>query len=335
MSKQRDYYDVLGVGRGSSVEAIRKAYRKLARQLHPDVNKAPDASKKFAEVQEAYDVLSDEQKRRAYDQFGHVGVGATGNGPAASWGAGRGTRGGRTVWTHAGPGTGDFNAGDFASIFEQMFGGEASVGMGGARTTGFGGRGGPQARPAPQRGQNIEHAITVSFMTAAMGGSEQIRMTAADGESNNITVKIPPGIDSGAKLRVRGKGQPGIGGEAGDLIITVQVGSHPFFRRDGLDLFIDVPVSIAEAVLGAQVTVPLITDGSVDVRIPPGTSSGQKLRVRGKGLADGKGATGDYYVVVQIIAPKPETLAPGDRAAIEELAKHLPNPRESAPFVDD
>jgi DnaJ-class molecular chaperone len=211
--------------------------------------------------------------------------------------------------------------------------------MGGGRGAGgFGGRGPSQARPA-QRGQNIEHAITISFMTAALGGSEQIRMSAADGEPNIITVKIPPGIDSGAKLRVRGKGQPGMGigsaGEAGDLIITVQVGAHPYFRRDGLDLFIDVPVSIAEAVLGTQVTVPLITDGSVDVRIPPGTSSGQKLRVRGKGLADGKGATGDYYVVVQIIAPRPETLAPGDRAAMEELAKHLPNPRESAPFVDD
>jgi DnaJ-class molecular chaperone len=208
-------------------------------------------------------------------------------------------------------------------------------GRGGATGPGFGARA-RHARPAPQRGQDIEHTITISFITAALGGSEQIRMgRGGEGADNVITVKIPPGIRSGAKLRIRGKGYPGVGGEPGDLILTVQVGEHPYFRREGLDLFIDVPVSIAEAVLGVQVTAPLIKDGSVDVRIPPGTSSGQKLRVRGKGLTDAKSKTGDFYVVVQVIAPKPDTLTPGDRAAIEELAKHLPNPRNSAPFADD
>jgi DnaJ-class molecular chaperone len=115
----------------------------------------------------------------------------------------------------------------------------------------------------------------------------------------------------------------------------VEVGRHPYFRREGLDLFIDVPVNIAEAVLGVSVTVPLLKEGSVEVRIPPGTSSGTKLRVRGKGLADAKGKTGDYYVVVQIIAPQPDSLPPGDREAMATLAEHLPNPRESAPWVDD
>ncbi len=342
MSKQRDYYEVLGVDRGASADAIRKAYRKLARQYHPDVNKAADASKKFSEVQEAYDVLSDAEKRKAYDQFGHAGVGmgaAAGHGPGSGWGggAGRATRGGRTVWTNLGGDASDFEGGDFASIFEQMFGGG---GMGGGGVgAGPGADFGARARRAraAQRGQDIEHTITVSFMTAALGGSEQVRMggASAGGDGNTITVKIPPGIETGAKLRIRGKGQPGAAGENGDLILTVKVGEHPYFRREGLDLFIDGPVNIAEAVLGVQVTVPLIKDGSVDVRIPPGTSSGQKLRVKGKGLTDAKGKTGDFYVVAQIVAPKPDMLVPGDRAAIEALAEHLPNPRESAPFADD
>ena len=322
MSKLRDYYEVLGVPRGANADQVRKAYRRLARQLHPDMNKAPDAAKKFGEVQEAYDVLSDEEKRKAYDRFGHAGVGAGTGGPAPGWSDGAGVRGGRTVWTSEGA---DVNGGDFASIFEQMFGGGMRPDMGG--------RGQRAARP-PQRGQDFEHTITVTFMTAALGGSEQIRFGAGD-DVATITVKIPAGIETGGKLRVKGRGGASPGGTPGDLILTVQVGQHPYFRRDGLDLQIEVPVNIAEAAFGISVSVPLLKDGSVDVKIPPGIASGQKLRVRGKGIVNGQGETGDYYVVVQILAPVAQLLDAQDRAALERLGEHLINPRKSAPWIDD
>ncbi len=345
MSKQpRDYYEVLGLERGANADQIRKAYRKLARQLHPDMNKAPDAAKKFGEVQEAYDVLSDDEKRKSYDRFGHAGVGAGaagGTGSGAGWGGGAGGRAGRTTWTNVGGGGvegADFDAGDFASVFEQMFGG---AGMGGAGAgMGAGGRArsaGP--RPAPAKGRDIEHTITVTFMTAALGGSEQLRFSGGGGpggEATEINVKIPPGMESGGKLRIKGKGYPSpAGGTAGDLILTVEVGQHPYFRREGLDLLIDAPLTIAEAVKGVTISVPLLKEGSVDVKVPAGISSGQKLRVRGKGIADAKGNTGDFYVVAQIVAPAAPTLSPQGRAALDQLASELINPRKSPPWTDD
>lgn len=342
MAKQpRDYYEVLGVGRGASTDEIRSAYRKLARKFHPDVNKAPDAAKKFAEVQEAYDVLSDAEKRKAYDRFGHagVGVGPAGAG-AAGWGGvgGAGPRG-RTVWTSS-RGTG---AEDLSDIFEEIFG-HRRAGAGpraGASPFGFGvGReAGTRTAPA-ERGQDREHTITITFMTAALGGTEQLRFTV-DGTSSTLNVKIPPGVDSGAKLRIKGKGQPSpFGGPAGDLILTIEVGKHPYFRREGLDLLVDVPITIAEAVLGTTVEVPLLggaTDAarSITIKVPPGASSGQKLRVRGKGLRDAKGTTGDYFAVILIVAPKAGDLSENGRKMVAELALELKNPRESAPYAEN
>jgi len=358
--QQRDYYEVLGVSRGATADQIRSGYRKLARQFHPDVNKAPDAAKKFAEVQEAYDVLSDKEKREAYDRFGHAGVGA-GPSPRGAWGghpgAGGGPGGRRTAtWSNIDPG--DFEGGDFSSIFEQMFrsgGVGAAEGFGGGSP--FGGAAG-RARgarvrtqqPQPQRGDDIEHTITVTFLTAALGGTEQLRFTA-NGTTSTISVKIPPGIDAGAKLRVKGKGQPGsMGGPAGDLILTVQVGQHPFFRREGLDLLIDVPITIAEAVLGTTVRVPLLSPvvsshssestvkgqgASVQLKVPPGASSGRKLRIKGKGVKDASGKSGDFLAVIQIVAPKAAELSENGRTLISELAKELKNPRESAPYADE
>ncbi|MHC5008703.1 MAG: DnaJ domain-containing protein, partial [Planctomycetota bacterium] len=197
MPQDRDYYEVLGVGRDATADEIRKAYRRLARQYHPDVNQSSDAAERFAEMQEAYEVLSDAEKRRAYDRFGRAGVGV-GQGPG---GFGRGG-----VWRgNVGPG-GQFDASDFSSVFEELFGGR------GGSPFGVGpGRPGAQApsRPAPQRGRDLHHTITVSFMTAAQGGSEQVHVTTADRSPQTITVKIPPGIDTGEKLRVKGKGHPG------------------------------------------------------------------------------------------------------------------------------
>jgi DnaJ-class molecular chaperone len=320
MARDRDYYEVLGVGRDSTADEIRRAYRRLARQYHPDVNKSPDAADRFAEMQEAYEVLSDAEKRRAYDRFGHAGVGV-GRGPGGFGGGG---------WrVHVGP-EGGFGGSDFSSVFEELFGGRGA-GPFGAEA------GRPEAeafrRPAPRRGRDAHETLTVSFMTAAKGGSEQLRVATAAGPPQTIDVKIPPGIATGEKLRVKGKGRPGgSGGPAGDLILTVQVGGHPYFRRDGLDLLIDVPVTIAEATFGAAVTVPLL-NGSVEIKIPPGASSGQKLRVKGKGLTDSKGRTGDFYAVIQIAADK--ELSPRGRQLLQELQAELKNPRESAPWADD
>ena len=334
MSRPRDYYEVLGIQRGASADEIRKAYRKLARQLHPDMNKAPDAAKKFNEVQEAYDVLSDADKRKSYDRFGHAGVGAGmgGAGPgAANWGGGAG-RSGRTVWSDVGGEGGGFDASDFASIFEQMFGG-AGAGMGGR--PGRGPAPGARPRTAPQPGRDLEHTITITFMTAALGGGEQLRF-GNGGETTEINVKIPPGIESGAKLRIKGKGYPSAnGGPPGDLLLTVEVGKHPWFSREGLDLLIDVPVNVAEAINGVTVTVPLLKDGSVDVKVPPGIVSGRKLRVRGKGIVDSKGRAGDFYVVVQIVAPAAGTLSPQARQAVGQLEAELINPRNAPPWVDE
>jgi DnaJ-class molecular chaperone len=322
MPQERDYYEVLGVARDATADQIRRAYRQLAREYHPDVNQSTDAASHFAEVQEAYEVLSDADKRKAYDRFGHAGVGV-GQGPG---GFGRGGS-----WrVNVGPSGGPFDASEFGSVFEELFGGRARSPFGA-------GVGRPEARrpmrPEPARGRDLHHTLSVSFMTAAQGGSEQVRVAGAGGSPQTITVKIPPGIDTGEKLRVKGEGQPGdTGAPAGDIILTVQVGGHPYFRRDGLDLLIDVPVTIAEATFGTKVEVPLLK-GSVEIKVPPGASSGQKLRVKDQGLADTRGGTGDFYAVIQI-AVEPD-LSPRGRELLQELGAELKNPRKSAPWSDD
>lgn len=333
MAKKRDYYDILGVKRTATADEIRSAYRKLARKLHPDVNKADNAAEQFNEVQEAYDVLSDDEKRKAYDRFGHAAPG-----PGVGAGPGPGTGPGGVRWSYStgggggGPGqTGGFE--DISSIFEEMFGGSPGTSQAGGSP--FGGARASRARAArPQRGRDISHSVAVAFNTAALGGTQQIRIQR-DGQIETIDVKIPAGIQSGAKLRVRGKGEPGTGGgagQAGDLMLTIDIAPHPYFRRDGLDVLIDVPINIAEAALGVTVTVPLLT-GSAELRIPPGASSGQKLRIKGKGIADSRGSQGDYYAVVQIVAPR--DLSKKGQELVGDLARELKNPRESAPWADD
>ena len=315
MGQSKDYYQLLGVDRSATAQQIRKAYRRLARTYHPDVNKSAEASTKFAEITEAYEVLSDAQKRKAYDRFGHAGVGVgTGGFGSGGW------------QVHVRPG-GDFDAGDFSSAFEQFFG------PGVSSPFGVGASPAVRTRPAPQRGQDVTHALSVSFMTAARGGAEQVRVMVGDDRAQTISVKIPPGIEPGAKLRIKAKGRPGRGGGSpGDLILTVTVGHHPYFRRHGLDLSIDVPITLAEAALGTAVTVPLLS-GSVQIKIPPGASSGQRLRVPEKGLKDAKGVCGDFFAVVQIVAP--QSLSEQGREQLESLAKELKNPRERAVWADD
>lgn len=298
MAATDDYYKLLGVDRSATADEIRKAYRNLARKYHPDVNKADDAATKFAEVQEAYDTLSDAQKRKLYDTYGSAG-------PSSGFGGG---------YSGSGYGSGGRGAAvDFSDIFGSAFGG----GGGGSP---FGG-GGAQ-RQQPMKGQNSEAAITVTFMTALKGGVEEVATN--DGISK---VKIPAGIESGSKLRLKGKGHPGMmGGEQGDMLVTVSVGGHPMYQRKGLDVEMDVDINIAEAALGTKVKLPLPLGGSVDMKIPAGVSSSSRLRVKGKGCEAPDGRAGDFYAVIHIIAPL--DLDEETKKLLEELNERLPDPRK-------
>jgi len=298
----RDPYEVLGVPRTATADQIREAHRKLAKKFHPDLNKTPEAATTFKEVQEAYDLLSDEAKRRRYDQFGHAG--AAGGGPG--FGGGGPGFGGAAPWGNVDP-----------STFEEIFGSF----MGG------GGRGGP-GRRGPSAGGDLESEITVDFMTAATGGVRHV--SVQDGtDTVSLDVRIPAGIETGGTLRVRGKGSPGMGGgPAGDLVLQVRVAPHPWFRREGLDIVVDVPISIAECALGTTVQVPLL-EGTASLRVPPGTGSGKRLRLKGKGVQAKTGA-GDLYAVLRVEAPK--TLSDEDRAALERMKSTEGDPRADAPW---
>ncbi len=319
---KRDYYDVLGVRRGATNEQIKSAYRKLARKYHPDVNKAADASQRFHEATEAYEVLSDPEKRKMYDQFGHAGPGA---GP----GAGRGR-----AWSPAGDGGVPFD-------FEEMFGGAGGGGHGFLRMSldeilsalrGGGRRSRRKAPPA--RGRDLEHHVTLEFLEAVHGTTTRLRLQRQDERgrthSQTIDVKIPPGVRDGARVRLRGKGAEGAGG-AGDLYIVCHVRPHPYFRREGSDIYIDVPVSITEAALGAKVDVPTI-DGMTTVTVPPGTGGSRRLRLKGKGLRSAAGdGRGDQYVVVKVVPP-PKLSEDGAKLLRQFDAVEKFDPREGVPW---
>ena len=312
---ERDPYEVLGVSRSATADEIRSAYRKLARTHHPDVSTEADADKKFAEVQEAYEVLSDAEKRAAFDRFGQVGTPSSGARPGyRPGGTARGGPGAR-------PGQ-QVDPSQFEDIFEQMFSGGGPGGQPG------GGFGGGDPRAAPQPGVDITQNVSITFQTAATGGSEHLGLN----NGSHVDLRIPPGIEEGAKLRLRGHGGPGSGGGAkGDLIATIHIGGHPWFTRQGLDLMVNVPITIAEAVCGTKVRVSLL-QGSVDVQIPPCSSTGTRLRVRGQGIQPDTGVAGDLFAVVQIVVPRdvPSVV----RDAIEPVSAALPDPRIDAPGVE-
>lgn len=308
----RDYYDVLGIGRSATADEIRRAHRKLAKEFHPDKNKLPEAAKRFSEIQEAYDALSDGEKRAKYDQFGHAGAAAN---PFGGRGGQAGQAGGGS-WQNVDPGD-----------LEEMMGGLGGIGdffrSGGTQR----GRAGRTGRAAAQAGQNIEVEVTVDFMTAAIGGMRSISTRDAQGKNASIDVRIPAGIASGGSLRIAGKGHDGIGGgPPGDLMLAIRVAPHSWFYRDGMDVSIDVPITIVEAALGTSVDVPLLK-GSIALRVPAGTPSGKKLRVTGKGIAPANKTPGDFYAVIQIIAPA--ELDSADAEALKSLGEKLPNPREN------
>ncbi|HEY0119471.1 MAG TPA: DnaJ C-terminal domain-containing protein [Cellulomonas sp.] len=296
---EKDFYAVLGVPKDADQPAIKKAYRKLARQLHPDHNPGdPTAEAKFKDIGEAYSVLSDAEQRQQYDQL------------RAMTGGARFTAGSRA----GGPG---------GAGFEDVFGGLFGGGGGGSRvrySTGgggfedvlgglFGGGGFGQAR-GPRRGVDLTASTVLPFRTAAAGSTVSLSV-----EGRTVNARIPAGVKDGQKIRLRGKGRPGDpGAEPGDLVITVSVEPHPVFAADGTNLKVTVPVAFDEAALGATIEVPTLDGTPVKVKVPAGTPSGRTLRVKGKGIVTPK-ATGDLLVTVQVVVP--QKLTPAAREAVQ------------------
>lgn len=292
-----DLYQRLGLKRGATDAEIKKAYRSLAKQLHPDRNTDnPKAAERFSQVTQAYDLLSDKDKRARYDR-GEIDE--DGN-PKSPFGGGFGGGGaGPRPGTHQGgfdgfPGGFDqAGAADLSDLFEGLF-----SGGGQSRRGGPGGFGGFRQRAQPpQKGADIAYRLTVPFVDAA--ALKPQRITLSDGKT--IDVKLPKGLEDGTRIRLTGKGQHGPGG-AGDGIITITIGSHPFFTRDGHDVRLNLPVTLKEAVLGAKVKVPT-PDGPGMLTIPKGTSSGRVLRIKGRGFTDKAGKRGDQLITVMVDLP--------------------------------
>ncbi|HEX7603720.1 MAG TPA: J domain-containing protein [Polyangiaceae bacterium] len=305
-----DLYAVLGVPRGADADTVKKAYRKLAKALHPDKN--PDnkqAESRFKAVNHAYEVISDEKKRKIYDEFGEEGL-REGFDPAqqrayAQWGRqqpGGGGRGGRTHATVDGQ----------PVNLEDLFGGG---GQGGAGDV-FGDLFGRGRRRGPMKGQDLESEITIDFVSALKGASLELRPRGGGGTP--VTVRTPAGAQEGSRVRIAGHGGPSPnGGPPGDLMLTIHVEPHAFFRREGDDLHLDLPLTVHEAYLGAKVKVPTI-EGSVSLKVPARTQGGATMRLRGKGVAKKGHEPGDLYVHFQIKLPEAES--PELDALIEKLA---------------
>ncbi|HET6427963.1 MAG TPA: DnaJ C-terminal domain-containing protein [Phycisphaerae bacterium] len=312
---QRDYYDILGVDRGASAEQIKAGYRKVARKVHPDVCKDPDAAEKFKEATAAYEVLSDPQKRKQYDRFGHAGPGVAGAGP-----------GRQRVYTW-GPGAQGPFAGGMG--FEDAFSSSPFSGMSLKdileALAGRGRRAGKRRRAAPMA-QDVEYPITLDFLQAARGCTTRLQLRQDDVAGPQIDVRIPAGVREGSKIRLRGKGPGG-----GDLYIVTHIRAHPYFRRDGNDVYVDLPVSVGEAARGATVSVPTI-DGPTNLKVPPGSSSGMKLRLRDRGIPDPKThLRGHQYAVIKIVLPS--TISEEGGKLLEEFDRTDPvDPRKKAPW---
>jgi DnaJ-class molecular chaperone len=312
-----DYYKTLGVPKNASQAEIQKAYRELARKHHPDMNpNDKTAKKKFQQVQAAFDVLNNPEKREMYDRYGSsfetMGAGGPQGGPAWSWAPGAGPA------PSAGPGGFTVDDIDLSQFLGERFGQESPGGVGDL----FGQfrRAAGKFRKPPgtsRRGADLIHELPISFATAVTGGEAQISVQRPSGKTETIAVKIPAGIEDRKKIRVRGQGEPaGRGGTPGDILITVRVAPHPYFQRRGNHLLVRVPVTLGEAVGGAKVDLPT-PRGTVTLSVPAGTSSGAKLRVKGHGIAPKNGTPGDLLAEIQIVLPK--QLSDADRQTIRQI----------------
>ena len=286
-----DPYATLGVARGASEKDIKSAYRKLAKELHPDRNQDnPKATERFSEVTRAYDLLTDKDKRAQFDR-GEIDIDGNpigfGGGGFGGGGFGGGSQGQR--------GFGGGESADIGDIFEGLFGGRGGAGFGGGGFGG-GGFGGGRSRPAP-RGGNLQYRLQVTLPDAATLAAQRITL----GDGKTIDLKLPAGVEDGTQMRLAGKGEAGPGGN-GDALVTIAIEPHPFFKRDGDSLRLDLPISLDEAVGGAKVKVPTV-DGAVMLTVAPGSSSGKTLRLKGKGMTRKDGSRGDQLVTIQIDLP--------------------------------
>ncbi|APR83380.1 DnaJ-class molecular chaperone CbpA [Minicystis rosea] len=315
----KDLYEVLGVPRNADEETIKKAFRKLAMKYHPDKNPGKANEQRFKEVNQANEVLSDAKKRALYDEFGEESLSQGFDAERARvirqyGGMPRGARGGaprgggfdvQEIFGNAGAGGADVN-----DLFGDLFGGRV--------------RGGPRAR-GPMRGQDMESSVTIDFASAVKGTQLQLQR-----EGESVTVRIPPGANEGSRLRIPGQGSPGMnGGPAGDLLLTIHVTPHPHFRREGDDLHLDVPITLAEAYRGEKIRIPT-PDGEVTLKVPPRTQSGQVTRLRGKGVTRKGKEPGDLYV--KFIVHVPTSDDPEVAKAIDVLAPTVPDPRTGLSF---
>lgn len=327
----QDYYKTLGVAKGAKAEDIQKAYRKLARKLHPDVNKAKDAEEKFKAINEAYEVLKDPEKRKQYDALGSNWKAGQGFRPNAGWPGGgfpQGARGGgQRMEMNFDFGEG---GGGFSDFFNMLFG-QARTGGGGPGGPGGGPGAGPRARRGPgfqprqARGADQEAELELPIEEAFRGGKKTITLTSSGTDETGMPqqsahtyeVKIPPGVTDGARIRLSGQGGKGAaGGTAGDLFLRIKLKPHPRFRLEGSDIVVDVPIAPWEAVLGGKVKVPT-PEGAVMLTVPPGTQSQEKFRLRGKGMTRPTGDRGDLYVHTVVQVPKIPT--PEEKELFEKL----------------
>ena len=296
----KDYYATMGLERSASAEDIKRAYRRLARKYHPDVSKEKGAEERFKEIGEAYEVLRDPEKRAAYDQLGNQWQSEQEFTPPPGWQRSGGTQGQA------------FNGAQFSDFFESL----------------FGGRGGHAA----MRGEDEYARLTVTLEEAYQGATRAVRLTVPQrdrrgqltSEVRTLNVRIPKGIQAGQQIRLSGQGNPGMGhAEAGDLYLEIQIAPHPLYRLDGRDLYLTVPVTPWEAALGAKLKVPTL-GGPVEVRVPPGSQTGHKLRLKGRGM--GGANPGDQYVLIEIINPRADSERAQD--LYRQMARELAfNPR--------
>jgi curved DNA-binding protein len=313
----KDYYEILGVSRDASKDEIQRAYRKLARKFHPDLNKGAGSEEKFKEINEAYEVLKDPAKREKYDQFGSDWQQGDNFQPPPGWqhrpDSSRGQRGAQESFFWSSDG------GEYSEFFEALFGGRFQESVQGQQ--------GGRHFSINRRGSDHEAVLRIPLEEAFRGGTKSITMQSTepgmDGSQSSrekrYDVKIPPGIMPGQKIRLSGQGGKGSGsGSSGDLYLKVEIEPHPRFRLEGHDLYTELAITPWEAALGAQVDVQTL-DEAVTLKIPPGTQSGQKLRLRTKGMPNPKGRRGDLYAVMKIKVPK--KLSKKERQLIEELNK--------------
>lgn len=318
MSK-KDFYSILGVARSASPEEIKKAYRKLAMQYHPDKNPGDKkAEEKFKEISEAYDTLSDTKKREMYDQFGHAGAQGFGGAGGPFGGAGGGFGG------FGGAGRSQAGGDPFQDIFGDVFGDIFGAGRGP-------GAGGPRTRRQQSKGTDLRYTLNISFEDSALGCEKVISFMRQRGnkeESAKLSVNVPAGVKEGQRLKLAGEGDaaPG-GGSPGDLYVIVNIQDHPLFKRSENDVTLDLPIIYTDAILGTNIEVPTLT-GKAMIRIPPGTHSGQTFRLKGKGFPK-LGGFGSGDMLVRILVDTPPHLSARQKELIEELSKGA----ETTPLV--